>query len=36
MKTKDRRGKPGNEPGMSLKIKDLAILSGNVIEKTGS
>jgi hypothetical protein len=35
MKTKDRCGKLGAEPGMSLKIKGLAISSGNLIEKTG-
>jgi hypothetical protein len=36
MKKKDRCGKLGNEAGMCVKTKALALLGGNIVEKTGS
>jgi hypothetical protein len=32
LKTKERRGKPRAEAGMSMKTKEITINSGNVIE----
>jgi len=32
LKTKDRRGKPGAEAGMSMKKKEISVKNGNVIE----
>jgi hypothetical protein len=34
LKTKDGCGKLGNEAGMSVKIHNLAVQSGNVVKKT--
>jgi hypothetical protein len=35
LKTKERCGKLAGEAGMSMKTNDLALRSGNVIEKKG-
>jgi hypothetical protein len=35
LKIKDRCGKLGNEPGMSMKKRYLSLNSGNVVEKKG-
>jgi hypothetical protein len=32
LKTKERRGKPGAEAGMSMKTNEISVKSGNVIE----
>jgi hypothetical protein len=32
LKTKDRRGKPGAEAGISMKTKEISVDSGNVVE----
>jgi hypothetical protein len=35
LKTKEGRGKPCREAGMSLKTKKIRVEGGNVIEKKG-
>jgi hypothetical protein len=35
MKTKERCGKLGNKAGMSMKIKEIVVKSGNYVENEG-
>jgi hypothetical protein len=35
LKTKEGRGKPCPEAGMSMKTQEIRVEAGNVIEKTG-
>ena len=36
LKTKERRGKPGAEAGMSMKTNEISVENGNVVETKGS